>query len=119
MARRGSLPWCSICRHGYRGIYPVHASTASHLAAAGRRSSKRITNRYDLNRSLGIPHINVRRALSGGDESGMVKVHRYKRRRPLDGPARSVGVVRHWRGRPDIFRASSYIPAVKLTRYLR
>lgn len=120
-SRRGSpLPYCSTCRHGYRGLYPVHASTAAHLAAAGRRSTPRISNRYDLNKSLGITRLNVRRALAGDRGEGRIKVRRYRRRLPLDGPRRSVDVIRHWRSLPlGGWRPSMYVPAVKLTRYLK
>jgi hypothetical protein len=90
-----SSKFCSVCGHGYRSRYSVHASTEAHRRAL--RPAR--LERHDLARSLGIRRPSIVRALAGdrGEDQERVKAHR--RRPPLDGPRRSVKVRRYWRSR--------------------
>ena len=92
-----SRPWCSICRSYYRGIYPVHASTARHQANARRQHTPAGGHRGDLNRALGIPRVDVARMLRGDTGSDRETVRAHRRRLPEDGPRFVVGVRRYTR----------------------
>lgn len=94
MADMRTPGWCSVCRSRFRGGYNVHASTAKHR----RNTQPKRANRSDVNRALGIPRINVRRALAdNGDD--MQRIRKHRRRLPEDGPRKVVQVHRYWRRR--------------------
>ena len=89
---------CSACGGRYRGAYTVHASTKTHLARVARKGGRK--PRRELRAALGYARVNVRRALAGPSEDDVERVRQHRRRRPLDGPARSVKVRRYWRNPP-------------------
>ena len=95
--------YCGICRKTTRGSYTVHAGTAAHRArlvtAERKRGNKvvgriRATRRANAGRSLRTNVSNWYKALT-------FPVKRHRRRRPNDGPAKSVTVTRHYRRPPS------------------
>jgi hypothetical protein len=97
--------YCYVCRSGYRGSSSVHLSTAKHRKATrGPR-----LDRSTLNAALGYARVNVRRAIAGDAayDDGVERVKMHRRRRPNDGPRRSVKVVRYYRRKVDRRRSFS------------
>jgi hypothetical protein len=96
-----SRPWCSVCQAHYRGIYPVHASGATHLGKVRRRAIPSFAGtRNELRRALGDPVINVRRMLAGDNGEGRERVRAHRRSPPNDGTRKIVKVIRYWRWPP-------------------
>ena len=96
----GLRPYCSTCHAHYRGIYPVHAATASHIAKA-RRGDHGRAYQPDVAKVLGITRVNVRRALSGDAGDDRQRVRKHRRSRPNDGTRKVVAIRRYWRAVPE------------------
>jgi hypothetical protein len=98
--------YCSVCRRGYRGSYTVHMATRSHQLAAARAARRRGDQLVRHNARKGATLAAIRSARKNEEDyiaAGLAKVRAHKRRRPLDGPRRSVRVRRYGRQRPQIW----------------
>lgn len=94
--------FCGVCRRNVRGGYATHAGTRAHRTALIRAEKGR------GNRAVGskaaIRRANAGRTLRTNVDLALaaltLRVRTHRRRRPNDGPARSVKVTRHYRRRP-------------------
>lgn len=97
---------CSVCRSTYRGSYTTHAATRTHQANARRGSDSTKLARSEGGSRRAARARAARQATRSLDtwlRDNTVRVRTYVRRRPNDGPRRTVKVVRHYRGKPDVW----------------
>jgi hypothetical protein len=104
---------CHVCHSGYRGLYMLHVSTKSHQHKANPAPRPSWTKGKERGRAIGRTRRHVERMTTG---DGMVKVDKYRRRPPLDGPRKTVRVRDYWRDRSR--RSSSYPRYVPEPRYV-
>jgi hypothetical protein len=104
---------CHVCHSGYRGLYMLHVSTKSHQRKANPTPARTWTKGRERGQAIGRARRYAERRSSG---EGMVKVDKYRRRPPLDGPRKTVRVRDYWRDRAA--RRSSYPAYVPEPRYV-
>ena len=90
-------PFCSVCKHTYRGTYVVHASTKSHRAAAYRASGDAkgmVTSKKEERRRKVAQ---ARKSQDNWYREHTQYVRAHNRSRPNDGTRKVVHVTRYRR----------------------
>jgi hypothetical protein len=96
-------PWCALCRVHYRNA--AHFATQGHKRRAFRAANPRTKATTARRERIRAAVRQAHRSQAAHDEAVRRRVRRHRRRRPDDGPARSVRVSGYWQRKPPpLFR---------------